>query len=478
MKRYSHWLIPLPAIFLSFVPLSAKAEQVSGLTAVGYSVSAIPVKSDTQYFSCGSEIENNINRSFDGEPFQQCGNDNFMIHYTGTITIPENETISFMVASDDGGTIKIGDTQEFGTWNYKGCQWSARTSFVLSAGEYPLDGWYFESGGYTCYMLAWSINGAGWQIVPDSAFTTQVAPATTTSTTTTTTTSSTSTTTTTVEPSTTTILPATTSIPVTTSTIELPTTTRPTETTTVYIAPITIPLVQPVETTIVVVPTGTIAQIIEVRPIETTSPPTTVELKPKIDIPLTTDTRLPETVPPPIETIAPPTSITVPFVPRPSPSAVGTTLLTSPAPTSSVETTLPIPSVQPNALMQPQVQTTTPVESSLVITIPAQISNEQITQLVSSPEILKALTVDQAEQLFEELDVTELDNTELEAFTEAIQMAPVEVRKAFEKKVNIFGSQFEDYVPAGSNIPVHTRRSLVAAGALIATGSSTRIRRK
>tara|TARA_B110000503_G_scaffold27900_1_gene44596 strand:- start:27432 stop:28307 length:876 start_codon:yes stop_codon:yes gene_type:complete len=277
---------------------------------------------------------------------------------------------------------------------------------------------------------------------------------------------------------TTTVLPATTSIPVTTSTIELPTTTRPTETTTVYIAPITIPLVLPVETTIVVVPTGTIAQIIEVRPIETTSPPTTVELKPKIDIPPTTDTRLPETVPPPIETIAPPTSITVPFVPRPSPSAVGTTLLTSPAPTSSVETTLPIPSVQPNALMQPQVQTTTPVESSLVVTIPAQISNEQITQLVSSPEILKALTVDQAEQLFEELDVTELDNTELEAFTEAIQVAPVEVRKAFEKKVNIFGSQFEDYVPAGSNIPVHTRRSLVAAGALIATGSSTRIRRK
>jgi len=113
-----------------------------------------------------------------------------------------------------------------------------------------------------------------------------------------------------------------------------------------------------------------------------------------------------------------------------------------------------------------------------VVTIPAQISNEQITEIVSSPETLKALTVNQAEQLFEELDVTELDNTELEVFTKAIQVAPVEVRKAFEKKVNIFGSQFEDYVPAGSNIPVHTRRSLVAAGALIATGTSSKMKRK
>jgi hypothetical protein len=210
-----------------------------------------------------------------------------------------------------------------------------------------------------------------------------------------------------------------------------------------------------------------------VRPIETTSPPTTVELKPKIDIPLTTETRPPVTVPPPIETTAPPTSITVPFVPRSSTTAPTPTV---PVTTSSVvETTTPPPlSTTPANVPSTILQSTDP----LPVTIPAQVSNEQITQLVSSPETLKALTVDQAEQLFEQLDVTELDNTELEAFTEAIQQAPVEVRKAFEKKVNIFGSEFEDYVPAGSNIPVSERRSLVAAGALIATGTSTRMRRK
>ena len=255
----------------------------------------------------------------------------------------------------------------------------------------------------------------------------------------TTTTTSTTTTTTTVEPSTTTTLPATTSILTTTSTTDEPTTTRPTETTTVYIAPITTPVVLPVQEPVVVVPTGTIAQVIEVRPIETTLPVPVSTSIPKIDIPLTTETRPPETVPPPIETIAPPTSIADPFVPRSSTTAPTPTV---PQTILPVETTLPIP---PTTLLVDTPGTGSQAPPiSLPATIPADISNEQIAELVSNPETLKALTVDQAEQLFEKLDVTELDNTELEAFTEAIQVAPVEVRKAFEKKVNIFGSQFDN----------------------------------
>jgi hypothetical protein len=131
-------------------------------------------------------LENNINRNFNGEPFQQCPNDNFMVHYTGAITVPQNQTISFMVAADDGGTVKIGDTAEFGAWNLKGCQWSTATSFALPAGTYTLDGWFFEATGDACYMLAWNINGAGFQIVPDDAFSTEPTATTTTAPTTTT----------------------------------------------------------------------------------------------------------------------------------------------------------------------------------------------------------------------------------------------------------------------------------------------------
>jgi hypothetical protein len=91
--------------------------------------------------------------------------------------------------------------------------------------------------------------------------------------------------------------------------------------------------------------------------------------------------------------------------------------------------------------------------------------------------VLAAITEDQAEELFEQIDVKELTEEQLEEFTAVIQEAPTKVKKAFEKTIDIFGSEFEDYVPTGSSIPVKTRRTLVAAGALIAAMPSTRIRR-
>jgi len=97
-------LLPLFVWLLPFFVQTANAEPVAGLNAVGYIVTEIPpTRSDTIYETCGSELENNINRNFNGEPFQQCPVDLFMIHYTGFITVPVNNTIQFMIAADDGG---------------------------------------------------------------------------------------------------------------------------------------------------------------------------------------------------------------------------------------------------------------------------------------------------------------------------------------------------------------------------------------
>ena len=470
MKQYSHWLIPLPAILFAIWPTTVNATPVAGLNAVGYLISGLPTKSDIAYPQCGSELENNINRNFDGEPFQQCGNDNFMVHYTGAITIPENQTISFMVAADDGGTVKIGDTAEFGTWNFKGCSWSTPTSFALPAATYPLDGWFFESGGYACYMLAWNINGAGFQIVPDSAFsteptaTTTTEPTTTTATTTTSSTSTlpeeTSTSTTTTQPTPTT---TTTTITIEVQTPPQTTTTSSTSTTTTSTSTTTIPSTTTTATPKVEMPQPQI--------VETTEPPTTTTEPPTTTIQTTTTTTEPAT------TTTQTTSTTVLPDPVQEPVAPASTTI----PATSVPATVPYETEQPTSTTQPQEYTpqTTVLEAqnSSPITITNQITNEQIIEIVTDPETFKALTVDQAEQLFEELDITELDNTELEAFTAAVQQAPIEVREAFEKTINIFGSQFEEYVPTGSNIPVKTRRTLVAAGALIMAVPSTRIRR-
>jgi len=106
-------------------------------------------------------------------------------------------------------------------------------------------------------------------------------------------------------------------------------------------------------------------------------------------------------------------------------------------------------------------------------------TQEQATALASSPEVLAVITQEQATQIFEALDVAELSDTQTEELIAAVQTAPTEVRAAFESTIDIFKNALDTYVPVGSNIPVGTRRTLIAitAGVTLATAGS-RIRRK
>lgn len=72
------------------------------------------------------------------------------------------------------------------------------------------------------------------------------------------------------------------------------------------------------------------------------------------------------------------------------------------------------------------------------------------------------LSFDQAREVFTELDVTELSETELDVLVDAIQDAPTGVRQAFESEVDVFAEGLDDYVPLGSEVPVSTRRTLIA----------------
>ena len=168
MGRSSRWLIFLPvALFALFAPQPAEASQV-GLLVRGYQVTEIPpTKSDVAYPLCGSSVEPFINATWDGQPYGECGEDSFMLHYTGFIQIPEHETIEFFIASDDGGTVKIG-TQEFGVWQDQGCSATETGQIEKLAGIYAVDAWMYENGGGTCFMLAWNIDGRGWEIVQAS----------------------------------------------------------------------------------------------------------------------------------------------------------------------------------------------------------------------------------------------------------------------------------------------------------------------
>jgi hypothetical protein len=255
-------------------------------------------------------VENNINRSYNGEPFEDCTVDYFMVHMTGFIEIPEHNTIEFWYATDDGGIIDIGGN-EWGNWNYQHCTWMASGQIDISADSHPLDVWMYEDGGSTCVMLAWNINNQGWAIVPDEAFTTETTWESTTTTIQETTTSwDTTTISTTTTTTTSTIAPSTT-VPV----VNVSTTTMPQI---IYIPqpeptmpepPATVPLPQIVE----LEPPETVPVLPEIE----TFPPETLELPP--DTYPTIEP--PQTLPFVGELPGPPDTIELPLDTMPEPPA-------------------------------------------------------------------------------------------------------------------------------------------------------------
>ncbi len=522
MRTLTRWLIPLPAILFAVFPQTVNAEPTPGLATTYYTIDAIPpTQSTTEYPVCGTETENNINRSYDGEPYEDCTGDLFMVHMTGFIDIPEHDTIEFMLAHDDGGEITI-DGNTFGVWNDQGCSWSMSDELELDAGSLPLQLFMYENGGASCLMLAWKIDDEGWAIVPDSAFTTNGVSQTTSTTSSTTTSSSTTTTlptttttttTSTTTTSTTTTLPeittttssttsSTTTLPITTTTVQLTTTTQTTTTTST--------------TTIPIYTTTTTIQTFITEPEKVVVPETTA----------------PETfIPEPDEVIVPDTTEPETFIPDPDGPVeepvvpVETTILETffpdyeDGPVLDVEEeSLPITELLEETIISTELEE---VDDSLVTTIAgeidivleeviedepvtdkqveqiletlseaapeqiveaitqvlaADITSDQATEIASSPEVLAAITETQAEELFEQIVVDELSEEQLEAFTEVIQEAPTEIKQAFEKTIDIFGSKFDDYVPTGSNVPVRTRRTLVVIGSLLTMLPSVHIK--
>jgi len=287
MRKWSKWLIFAPVAILSLFAPTANAQSQQGLTSVAYSVSDIPpTRSDNIYTECSSEVENNINRSYDGEPLVGCPVDMFMVHMTGTIIIPEHQTIEFWLASDDGGNIKIG-LDQWGNWNDQGCTWMESGQIDISAGNNNLDLWVYENGGASCAMLAWNIDNQGFEIVPDEAFLTTYQPTDTTVP---------ETTTTTTQPVTTTSAPTTTSSTTTSSSVPQTTSTQSSTTTTES------PLPESSTTTYLVVPSTTTTEFVS---------PTTSEL-PVVVIPLPTEEPVeelpfpqpsPDVLPEPVEEI-------------------------------------------------------------------------------------------------------------------------------------------------------------------------------
>ncbi len=495
MGRYlTRWLIPLPAILFAFWPTTVQAEVQPGLNTTYYTIDEIPpVQSTSEYPVCGSETENNINRSYDGEPYEDCTGDLFMVHMTGYITIPVHNTIEFWLASDDGGEITI-DGNTFGVWWDQGCSATESGPLQLDAESVPLELWMYENGGGTCIMLAWNINGQGWEMIPDSAFTTQaeiISPTTTTTTSSTPTTSTTvEETTTTTSTSSSTTSTSTTILPSTTTTTQLDTTTsttsttQPQSTTTApapsttqapYTPPQTTTTSEPVATTTSSTTTTTV--LLEPESTTSTTILETSTTDPSLPDPNTTD--LTSSVPPltlPVETSVPtsePTQETdIPQTTTPTTEISSTTTLLD------IEPKQPITDEKVAEVLD-ELKDASPAQVVAAIKqiLTTALSSDQAVSIASSPEVLAAITQDQAEQIFEELVVEEITVEQADELVAVLNEAPTKVKKAFQDTINVFAGVFDSFQMVGQTIPVGERRTLVAvSNTLVAVGASLRRR--
>lgn len=184
--------------------------------------------------------------------------------------------------------------------------------------------------------------------------------------------------------------------------------------------------------------TTTIQTQTTLHQVQTTVPETTTTSV----IPSTLPSSVPvSTVPVPESTYAPTTTQQMP-----------TTTLSLPIPTSSVPSTTNTATT--TTTIQPREDT--------------PINAETAKALATNPEALQEATAQQAQEIFEALDINELDPAEIAQLIDAVQDAPLEVREAFESEVNVFDGSVDSYVPIGSTVPISTRRLIIAAGALLA----------
>jgi hypothetical protein len=442
----SRWLVFLPvAIFALFAPQPAQAIQ-QGLLVRGYQITEIPpTKSDVAYPLCGSSIEPFINATWDYEQnlFGECGWDSFMLHYTGFLQVPVHDTIEFWIASDDGGTIKIG-TEEFGVWQDQGCSATETGLIEMAAGTQAVDAWMYENSGGTCFMFAWNIDGRGWEIVQPEFFTSEPLS----------------------EPSTTTTEPSTT-------TTEMPAST----TTTTAFNP---PLSAVVTTTGLPQTTTTVPETTSSVQVSAAPPPATQPAPPATEaLPPVTEPEPPTTEAAPPETVAPVATVNLP--PETSLAPV-LSLPKAPEPPETVEAPPDtfLPPVEPDEpLTQAEfvealsvLADASPEEVQAVVEqiLEADLSSAQAEQLVASAEVLTAITGEQAQQLFEEIEPTQLSESMASVIADSMNNpnVPDEVKEAFEDTLDIFGNNgFSTYVPLGSNVNVSVRRTIIAGTTIL-----------
>ncbi len=259
-----------------------------------------------------------------------------------------------------------------------------------------------------------------------------------------------------------------TNIPETTTTWPETTTSTTSTTTSTTTAPTTtVPVTEP--------PTTTSTSTTTEAPTTTTTEPTTTT----VTVAPTVTSVTPVLPSVPVEpTTTAPSLPTVPTVTPPTlpPSTTTTTTVAS----TSTSTSIPESTSSSTSTTTPTIVPveTGPLDSEEEI---LNLSDEELTDLVESievselteesiaavfsEEVLNELSEEQIVELIDAIVPEELSDEQALVLSEALTNAPDDVKEEFEAEVDVFGGQFDTYVPTGSAVSVGARRVIVAAAA-------------
>jgi hypothetical protein len=423
------WLVFLPAAILALYSTTVEAqEQPTGVLVTVYDNwtqwnqynNAPPLPPTTRI--AGMVTQQQVLNNFDAQPLFGL-RDDFVVRYEGHLTAPSTGAVQFMAQADDGTKLFINDELATDDWYDKGGGGSISAPVDFTEGvSQPFTLWFYENGGGAWVQLWWLIDGA-WEIVPASAFT--QLPVSTTSTTSTTTT--------------------------------LPTTTTSQTTTTVQVVPTT----QPVEpsTTTTPMPTST----------ETTSVQTTTSVETSTTYQPSESTAMPSSTAPTAiidSTVISSTSTTLPATN--TSTVVVRPTVTPNLTTTTQETPTTIAPVATTTTIQVQVpQEGSNAAEAVTTALVGGVSNDEAKTIVLDENAVAVLDKTEAEAVFAALDVDALNETELAVLVATVQQASDDVREAFEEQINVFSGAVDSYVPLGSNVPVSTRRVVIAVSAAL-----------
>jgi hypothetical protein len=180
--RKGSWIV-IPALILGFFSAPVEAENTYGLTLTvynnfGYNGSP-PLPAISGRPSVGQMNVSRVQQDFDQNPPFQMYED-FIVHYEGFITSPVSGNFRLWPQADDGTKLYINDLLVQNDWRDKGGGGALSSVISFEAGvSKKFEMWFYENGGGAWTTLYWDI-GNGWEVVPDSAFTTESVPTTTT----------------------------------------------------------------------------------------------------------------------------------------------------------------------------------------------------------------------------------------------------------------------------------------------------------